>query len=63
MRTKIQKWRVIQILIGLTILGLSALVIMLAWGGKTVEETDITPIFLLVPFGLYLIFVNKKVID
>lgn len=35
--------------------------LVLAWHGTTLEERDITPVVMLAPLGLYLIFTKQKV--
>ena len=59
---KIRKWRIQQILMGIVLLIICGLIVQMARTGLTVEDRDITPVLLLGPLGLYLVFTKKKVI-
>jgi len=59
---KIRKWRICQILMGISLLILCGIIVAMANTGLTVEDRDITPVLLFGPLGLYLIFTKKKII-
>ena len=56
------KYRTLQRLYGVILLIFCAIVVALAYLGTTPEERDITPVLLLAPLGLYLIFTTQKVV-
>lgn len=58
----LRNWRIQQILMGLGMLVLCALICAMAMTGKTVEDRDATLVLLFAPMGLYLLFTKKRVI-
>lgn len=60
-RRKYRAVRVKQVLIGMALLAVSALIIAVAKQGTTMQDRDITAVVFTIPLGLYCIF-NKKVI-
>lgn len=42
-----------QRLCGLAFIVMSIIILVFAWHGTTLEESDITPVIFLLPFGLY----------
>lgn len=48
--------RLMQKLIGIGMLGISAIVIIMAMYGKTPEDSDVTPVLIFIPIGLSLLF-------
>lgn len=44
-----------QRLMGLVMLGITAVILAVAWGGQTPEESDATAALLTGPFGLYML--------
>lgn len=53
----------IQRAIGISFLLISVWVIIMAQGGTTPIDTDITPVLFFVPFGLWLTLTKKLVIE
>lgn len=49
-----------QIAAGIGILIICAIVMLVAANGKSVEDRDITPVLLLAPMGIYLIFTKRE---
>ena len=47
---------------GIGLLIICGFIVQMARTGLTVEDRDITPVFLFGPMGLYLVFTRKKVI-
>lgn len=61
MRIKIN-WRVKQVLIGLGLLALCAIMLMMTANATSPEDKDATPVLLLGPIGLYLVLSKQQFI-
>lgn len=53
---------IIQKLMGFGMLAICALMVLMAYYGKTVEDRDCTAILILAPTALYLLFVKRIVV-
>lgn len=59
-RSKAYKRKILmQKLMGIGMLGISAIVIIIAMHGNTPEDSDATPVLLFIPIGLSLLFSRK----
>lgn len=52
-----------QRLIGIALLIISALVILVASNGNTIEDRDATAVLMFAPLGLWLLFSKKQIIE
>ena len=54
---------VVQKLIAIALIILSAIIVAVAMGGTTIEERDATAALLFAPLGLYMLCTKKQVIE
>lgn len=57
-----RKKLIMQKVMGLVLLLICGVVIMMATTGANPEDKDVTPILILVPLGLYLVFTKRVII-
>lgn len=60
---KVEKWKIKQAILGLLMIGVCAVVMLIAMNSPLPEDKDISPVLLFGPAGIYLIFTKHKFVD
>ena len=60
-KTRRRVAKIKQILIGMALLAISALIIVVATQGTTMQDRDITAVVFTIPLGLFLLFTKEQI--